>query len=204
MENLDFVFKSSAEQNVQNEVKRKNVGVEFAPLINVTNKVYKTKLQNVREIKEFASESLNVVHSCKSTWRLTMFIPRLTLNFFKNSDGICMVMTKELNEEIVSNLMYEHLKERPYYMEVINITLILNVKQVLDIDELFKVGKSLTKHEIHCFVDKNRYPAIIIRPCSKRKIVMEIFRTGMINLTGLTKNEEIEEMKTFIGILLGY
>ena len=70
--------------------------------------------------------------------------------------------------------------------------------------KLFTIGKSLVKHEIHLFIDKQRYPAIIIRPCPKRKIVMEIFRTGNVNLTGLTKNEEIDEMLNFIGILLGH
>ena len=47
-----------------------------------------------------------------------------------------MVMTKELDENVLSDLMFEYLNQRPVSIEVINITLIINVQHLIDIDEI--------------------------------------------------------------------
>ena len=183
MDDFNFIFNSDDEDEIQIEKKVE----EFKPIVNVTNKVYKTVLPFSQNVTQYASESLNCVHSIKSSWRMTQFIPKLTLNFFKNCNGVCMVMTKELDDQVVSDLINEYLGHRPLSMKTINITLIIKLNRLINIDQLFQVGKQIVNHEIHMFIDKQRYPAIIIRPCPKRRIVMEIFRTGMVNLTGLNK-----------------
>ncbi len=200
MENFNFEFNEDYQEEIEIVEKKQ----EFHPTVKITNKVYKTIIEQPVNISEYASETLNSVHSIKSSWRMTQFIPKLTLNFFKNCDGTCMVMTKELDENIVSDLIYQHLGKRPREIKTINITLIINLNRLINIDKLFTVGTTKLSDKIHLFIDKQRYPALLIRPCETRKVVMEIFRTGLVNLTGLTKNEEIHEMLDFIKILLSY
>jgi hypothetical protein len=171
----------------------------------VSNKTYRIQVPQAVSIFRHATSAPNCI--LNAGWRCTHHFRDFTVNIFKKD--VWMLMTKELDEDKVIAMVERNFGMRPLNIRVVNITVLvrlntnLNLESLHDalasktLEDILGAGKERTVEGVY-LMDKQKFPALIARPFSTGKIILEIYATGAINATGFKSNSEVDMAMDFI------
>ena len=158
----------------------------------IVNKIYNVHLNKSFDIDNYALVNKNIVFT--TPWILTQYYRDFTINIFKSKK--ILVMTKIINEDLVKKFIEENLNRKVEKISVSNITILINLKKNLNLEYIYD---NLIKN-LNAVINLNlqKFPAIIIRFKNKNNLILEIYGTGKLNVTGLKNNSEISDVVNFI------
>jgi hypothetical protein len=178
-----------------------NMVVEYS----TSNCIYKIFIPDVPfDLLAYAQTSINCTTKCK--WRCTQFFDHFSVNIFRKR--VWLLMTSHPLDTVLVEFE-NHFQFKPYNIELINCTLLFDLKKKVDLDSLYDflctndmsdIFKMSNLHEkkMHLYLDKQKFPALIITPNQKEKLVVEVYSSGKINATGIKNEMDKQKVVEFI------
>ena len=167
---------------------------------SVSNKTYRVEFDSPIDIFEHAVNTKNCI--LNANWRCTQHFGKFSVNIFKRN--VWMLMTRIMDVDEVSNLVVSNFGRKPLKITVVNITIMVKLGVDLCLESLHDalcdrtVDIFLASNESFYFMDKQKFPALIAKPDKDKDLVLELYATGAINITGIKANEEIESAISFL------
>jgi hypothetical protein len=162
--------------------------------MRVSNKVYKLRVDREVNIVDFAKRHRNCVLLSTCPWRLTMHSKLWSVNVFRA--GTWIFMTRELEDQFVSDTIKNEFGLVPENVSVVNITAIVKHSIPIDLEDLydFFVNNPAFRKGARLFLDKQKFPALIVkRTVRSANVVFEFYIGGSINVTGMNENAQLTE-----------
>lgn len=168
----------------------------------ISNKTYRIEVDKPIDIFKYAIQNKNCILSAK--WRCTQHFQGFSVNIFKHN--IWMLMTREINENKVKNMILENFDRKPVKITVVNITMMVKLGVSIDLEDLHDSMCNFDLNDIFngsvnedlYFLDKQKFPALIAKPNKDKDLVLELYSTGAINVTGMKSNDEIDIAMEYI------
>jgi len=165
-----------------------------APAEAITNIVYRVAFASAVDLSEFARTRRNCVLTTPGAWRCTYYADAFTANMF--SSGKWMLFTKDPDPARVRRAIVDAVGRAPVELDVINITMKFYIPCAVDLDAAFDVLAG--EGEGFCFMDRQRFPALIVKPFPGREVALEIYARGPVNATGMRNDADIAGVRAFI------
>lgn len=167
----------------------------------VSNKTYRVEFDSPIDIFEHAVNTKNCI--LNANWRCTQHFGKFSVNIFKRN--VWMLMTRIMDADKVSDLVVSNFGRKPLKITVVNITIMVKLGIHLCLESLHDslCGGTVDilngmSNESFYFMDKQKFPALIAKPNKDKDLVLELYATGAINITGIKANEEIEAAISFL------
>lgn len=167
----------------------------------VSNKTYRVEFDSPIDIFEHAVNTKNCI--LNANWRCTQHFGNFSVNIFKRN--VWMLMTRIMDTDKVSDLLVSNFGRTPLKITVVNITIMVKLGIHLCLESLHDslCGGRIDilngmSNESFYFMDKQKFPALIAKPNKDKDLVLELYATGAINITGIKANEEIETAILFL------
>lgn len=167
------------------------------------------------DLKKFAQSVWNCVIRSKTPFRCTYYGSNFTMNMFTHSDIIfCKVPIENFLSEVADVL---NMDTSLFSYKLKNIVCKFRTNmEYLNLNDLFERNLQQTQFRNGRHINfrmrddiwKNdfqpqRFPALIVGPFTdKKRIVLEIFASGVINCTGLINMSEIQRVHNFLSALI--
>lgn len=168
----------------------------------VSNKTYRVEFASPIDIFEHAISTKNCI--LNANWRCTQHFGRFSVNIFKRN--VWMLMTRVMDADMVSKMVEEKFNKVPVKITVVNITIMVKLGTHLSLEMLHDAlsGGGMmdilngNSNESFYFMDKQKFPALIAKPNKDKDLVLELYATGAVNITGMKSNQEIEDAMSFL------
>lgn len=169
---------------------------------NVSNKTYRVEFDGPIDIFKHALTTKNCI--LNANWRCTQHFGSFSVNIFKRN--VWMLMTRIMDESEVSQLVEKHFGRKPVRITVVNITIMVKLGVSLCLETLHDslCGGGMvdilngTTNESFYFMDKQKFPALISKPDKEKDLVLELYATGAVNMTGIKSNDQIYHAMHFL------
>jgi len=198
----EFLFKSDAEYD--DEVcspSTSSVDVQNIEY-KVSNKTYRVEFASSIDIFKHAATTKNCI--LNANWRCTQHFGKFSVNIFKRN--IWMLMTRVMDDKDISQLLQTHFGMTPIKISVVNITIMVKLGVPLCLETLHDslCGGGMIdilngiSNESFYFMDKQKFPALISKPDKEKDLVLELYATGAVNITGIKSNDQIDTAMCFL------